>query len=304
MAETEIKSINGKTLADITARENKLDKNQGVGNAGKILGIGADGIVVPQDKPTYTLPQATADALGGIKADAATAEDTQVVRIGTDGKLRTKPTGGSSITVDSELSSTSVNPVQNNVVTAALAEKITAPTTAAVGQIVKVKSVDGTGKPTEWEAADLPGGGDNETNFRLVFNQECLLDADMSVYEVDIDFGLQDFKEFIALIEYSASTNDVYQDEISFDGVTIEVFGGVTIKGDNMRRVIYAKRVTQTEYLGIHRAGTRYFNWNGGETASTLSYFSERIKTPTGNLRIWRNKSTEATTIKIKLYKR
>lgn len=69
----------------------KLDKNQGAGNAGKILGVGEDGIVIPQDKPTYTLPQATADALGGVKADAATAEDTQDVRIDADGKLRTKP---------------------------------------------------------------------------------------------------------------------------------------------------------------------------------------------------------------------
>ena len=146
----------------------KLDKNQGTANAGKILGIGADGIVVPQDKPMYTLPQATADALGGIKADAATAEDTQVVRIGTDGKLRTKPTGGSSITVDSALSSTSTNPVQNKVVTTALAEKITAPTTAAVGQIIKIKSVNESGKPTEWEAADLPSGGGGETWEKLV----------------------------------------------------------------------------------------------------------------------------------------
>lgn len=63
------------------------------------------------------------------------------------------------ITVDSELSSTSENPVQNKVVTAALAGKITAPTTAAVGQIIKVKSVDTSGKPTEWEAADLRSGG-------------------------------------------------------------------------------------------------------------------------------------------------
>lgn len=69
----------------------KLDKNQGAGNAGKILGVGEDGIVVPQDKPTYTLPQATADVLGGIKADAATDEDTQPVRMGADGKMRTKP---------------------------------------------------------------------------------------------------------------------------------------------------------------------------------------------------------------------
>lgn len=164
MAETEIKSINGKTLADITARENKLDKNQGVGNAGKILGIGADGIVVPQDKPTYTLPQATADALGGIKADAATAEDTQVVRIGTDGKLRTKPSG-STVTVDDALSSTSTNPVQNKVVMAALAEKITAPTTATVGQIIKVKSVDESGKPTEWEAVTAKLANPNALTF-------------------------------------------------------------------------------------------------------------------------------------------
>lgn len=143
----------------------KLDKNQGAGNAGKILGIGEDGIVVPQDKPTYTLPQATADALGGIKADAATAEDTQVVRIGTDGKLRTKPTGGSSITVDSALSSTSTNPVQNKVVTAALSGKITAPTTAAVGQIIKVKSVDTSGKPTEWEAVTAKLANPNALTF-------------------------------------------------------------------------------------------------------------------------------------------
>jgi hypothetical protein len=48
----------------------KLDKNQGAGNAGKILGIGADGIVVPQDKPTYTLTDADKTAV----ADAVVAD--------------------------------------------------------------------------------------------------------------------------------------------------------------------------------------------------------------------------------------
>lgn len=67
-----------------------------------------------------------------------------------------------SITVDDALSSTSKNPVQNKVVTAALAEKITAPTAATVGQIIKVKSIDTSGKPTEWEAADLPSGGSDD----------------------------------------------------------------------------------------------------------------------------------------------
>lgn len=66
----------------VQAIDTKLDKNQGAGNAGKILGIGADGIVVPQDKPTYTLPQATADALGGSEDWTLLAEQTttEIVR--------------------------------------------------------------------------------------------------------------------------------------------------------------------------------------------------------------------------------
>lgn len=177
-------------------------------------------------------------------------------------------------------------------------------TGATVGQIAKITAVDDTGKPTAWSPVDMPSVGGDETNFQLVFNQECVLDADVSRYEVNIGFGLQDFKELIALVEYSASTNDVYQDKITFDGVIIESFGGPTAKGSVVRRVIYAKRTTQTEYMGIHRASSKSFGWDGGNTPSTLSYFSDRIKTPTGKLEIWRNKSTEAATITIKLYKR
>lgn len=42
----------------------------------------------------YTLPQATASVLGGVKADPATASDTQPVRIGKDGKLVTAAGAG------------------------------------------------------------------------------------------------------------------------------------------------------------------------------------------------------------------
>lgn len=35
--------------------------------------------------------------------------------------------------------------------------------TATVGQTIKVKSVDDSGKPTAWEAADMPSGGSGET---------------------------------------------------------------------------------------------------------------------------------------------
>lgn len=130
----------------------KLDKNQGVANAGKILGIGEDGIVVPQDKPS-----------------------------------------GSSVTVDSELSSTSENPVQNKVVTAALAEKITAPATAAVGQIIKVKSVDTSGKPTEWEAVDMPSGGTEKEWTKIL---EVEVTEATAAFEVT---GLDNYTEFLTI---------------------------------------------------------------------------------------------------------
>lgn len=37
-----------------------------------------------------------------------------------------------------------------------LNEKITIPLQAAVGQVVSVKEVDGSGIPTEWECVNLP----------------------------------------------------------------------------------------------------------------------------------------------------
>lgn len=61
----------------------KLDKNQGVGNAGKILGIGEDGNVVPQNKPTYTLTDAD-----------KTAVAEEVVADGIAATLTDMPSGG------------------------------------------------------------------------------------------------------------------------------------------------------------------------------------------------------------------
>lgn len=141
----------------------KLDKNQGVANAGKILGIGEDGIVVPQDKPS-----------------------------------------GSSVTVDDALSATSEKPVQNKVVTAALAEKITAPATAAVGQIIKVKSVDTSGKPTEWEAVDMPSGGTEKKWTKIL---EVEVTEATAAFEVT---RLDNYTEFLTInseLQNATSTN-------------------------------------------------------------------------------------------------
>lgn len=68
---------------NVTKTGDYVNKNQGVGNAGKILGIGEDGIVVPQDKPTYTLTDAD-----------KTAVAEEVVADGIAATLTDMPSGG------------------------------------------------------------------------------------------------------------------------------------------------------------------------------------------------------------------
>lgn len=85
---------------------------------------------------TYSLPIATEDTLGGVKPVTATEAMTQPVGVDAEGRLMTKPgPGGSGISVSG----------------------------ATVGQTVKIAAVDENGKPTAWEAVDLPSGGGKET---------------------------------------------------------------------------------------------------------------------------------------------
>lgn len=97
----------------------------------------------------YSLPTASATELGGVKADSAEAADTQPVRIGGDGKLYTAASGDTDISLGL--------------------------TSASVGQIIKVKAVDESGKPTAWEAANMPsGGGHWETVLDTVWEQDVI----------------------------------------------------------------------------------------------------------------------------------
>ena len=216
--------------------------NQGAENAGRVLAVGEDGVVVPREETPYTLPEASPDAFGGIKADAAETADTQPVRKGTDGKLYTAPGGSGDAVLYTEQSLTEAQQEQarNNIgvripfvvtiskdsngnITAdktfsAIQEAHDAGMTiyaayestmyslvgyasdgiasfalndrynyigftcessgvedfwnyyeenlksleifgASAGQVVKVKSVDENGVPTQWEAGDVSSGG-------------------------------------------------------------------------------------------------------------------------------------------------
>lgn len=160
MAETEIKSINGKTLVDVTAREKKLDKNQGTGNAGKILGIGADGNVTPQNKPVQALAGASAPttATSGVVGQEYYVMVNNAV---TEMYVCTSALIGSYTWDKVEFGGAGMDV-----------------TGAKVGQIAKITAVDSAGKPTGWEPVDMPsgggGGGHWETVLDTVWEQDVI----------------------------------------------------------------------------------------------------------------------------------
>lgn len=119
----------------------------------------------------YSLPTASATELGGVKADSAEAADTQPVRIGGDGKLYTA-TGGTDISLGL--------------------------TSASVGQIIKVKAVDESGKPTAWEAADMPSGGGSNGGIHLI--ARVVTEANAASIEVT---GLSTTAEVLSLRIYN-----------------------------------------------------------------------------------------------------
>lgn len=152
MAETEIKSINGKTIADVSARNNKLDKNQGTENAGKILGIGVDGNVVPQ-KPV----QALAGASAPTTTTAGVVGQEYYVIVGnavTEMYVCTAVANGTYTWDKVEFGGAGMDI-----------------TGAKVGQIAKIKAVDSAGKPTAWEAVDMrEGDSGGLRNIDLIVN--------------------------------------------------------------------------------------------------------------------------------------
>ena len=86
---------------------------------------------------SYTLPVASSTTLGGVKPVTKTASMTQEVGVDASGALYTEPGSGGGGSTDISLGITG----------------------AAAGKIPKIKAVDAAGKPTVWEAAEMPESG-------------------------------------------------------------------------------------------------------------------------------------------------
>lgn len=96
-------------------------------------------------------------------------------------------------------------------------EYIVSPNTAAVGQTVVVKAVDESGKPTEWEAIDLPESSDTFV-IRCRYNLNPLTVFEFDYYYDDISAAIEQGKN----VEVWA-TSDRYG---SVERFHLESFGG------------------------------------------------------------------------------
>ena len=146
------------------AIEKKLDKAQGTGNAGKILGIGADGNVTPQDKPVQALAGVSAPttATAGVVGQEYYVIVNNAV---TEMYVCTAVANGTytwgKVEFGAEIDDTSTEPTKVwsaekcNQLSEEIADCIKSPTTAEVGQTIVVKAIGDDGKPTEWEPVTL-----------------------------------------------------------------------------------------------------------------------------------------------------
>lgn len=106
-----------------------------------------DGIAAGANK--YTLPTATASALGGVKSSTTgtTANRDYKVQVNSDGTMKVNvpwTDTNTQVTVDSAMSSTSTNPVQNKVVNAELGKKLSLSGGTMTGALIVNGKVEST----------------------------------------------------------------------------------------------------------------------------------------------------------------
>ena len=119
-----------------------------------------------------------------------------------------------------------------------LSSKLPIPTTAQVGQIVHIKSVDESGKITETEAVDMPNGLPTPSPSDI---GKCLAVVQTGEHEVGYDFNhLPNINDFVDLGIDSAIPGQIlrvfgindFGNPVAYEAVDIEdvIYDGVTVK--------------------------------------------------------------------------
>ena len=127
------------------AIDKKLDKAQGAGNAGKILGIGSDGNVTPQDKPVQALAVGAAPttATAGVVGQEYYVIVNNAV---TEMYVCTDVSNGTYTWDKVEFGGGNTTGISLGI------------TGASVGQVAKITSIDSDGAPTAWGSESFQSG--------------------------------------------------------------------------------------------------------------------------------------------------
>ena len=181
-------------------------------------------------------------------------------------------------------------------------------TSASVGQTIKVKAVDESGKPTAWEAADMSGGGHWETVLDTVWEQDVInptaFDSETGIFtcaegelnnlalDTEYVFFQQCTKEGVAYNTIIPNGGHVKITKLSDTTFSIDVTPPTTFVPTNVKfsrgaclaiTDIDAKKIrftldgqfgaTATKYSGIFfGAGKPYFAENAGYVAIQNAY--------------------------------
>lgn len=112
------------------------------------------------------------------------------------------------------------------------ADYIPVPQSANIGQTIVVKEVDENGKPTKWEAVDLPSGGSSDGDFFIV--KELNYDPETNVSTFDktaLEIGNAVWNEGKAPVLLSMGSFFSYaggSDTLArFNGVSYNINGGI-----------------------------------------------------------------------------
>lgn len=139
-------------------------------------------------------------------------------------------------------------------------------TSASVGQIIKVKAIDGSGKPTAWEAADMPsgGGGASYRSWSKVWT--LAVAEDIAGFEAD-NINLDGKSEImIVFISDSTASRTMTNGRIFINGVDAGkmLFNTLPLRKDSHSFVIIGRADDGIEYTTMQAtAEYQTYPWQG-----------------------------------------
>lgn len=139
-------------------------------------------------------------------------------------------------------------------------------TSAAVGQIIKVKAIDESGKPTAWEAANMPsgGGGASYRSWSKVWTLAVAEDiAGFEANNIDLD-GKSEI--MIVFISDSTASRTMTNGRIYINGVDAGkvLFNSLPLRKDSHSFVIIGRADEGIEYTTMAaKAEYQTYPWQG-----------------------------------------